>query len=154
MWNSMNTCTKFQADVMQNGWGWHSECPKRPHFTLFPGILAYCWFSNCSTWEVHTVLEGHFSLSTKNVPKTYITPPKHQILRLAFDLVTSDDLDLTRGHQRLRRVLKSIPDTIRAVSPALLQSDMAALPGEASFEIVKIKIWLLARPGTSTVIFR
>ena len=49
-----------------------------------------------------------------------------------FDLVTLDDLELTRGHKRLRRLFRSIPDTIHAVPSAFFQFDMAALPGEAS----------------------
>ena len=50
----------------------------------------------------------------------------------SFDLVTLDDLDLTQGHKRLRRVLSSIPDTMYAVPSALFQSDTAALHCEAS----------------------
>ena len=62
-----------------------------------------------------------------------ITPPKPKILFLTFfDLVTLDDLDLTEGHKRLRRMLRSIPDMIRVVPSALFQFDAAGLPGEAS----------------------
>ena len=60
-------------------------------------------------------------------------PPKLKILHLAvYDLVTLDDLELTQGHKRLRRVLRSIPATIHVVPSALFQSDMAALLGAAS----------------------
>ena len=48
-----------------------------------------------------------------------------------FNLVTLDGLDLTKGHKILRWVLRSIPDTIHVVLSALLQTDTAALPGEA-----------------------
>ena len=49
-----------------------------------------------------------------------------------FDLVTSDDLGLTQGHNGLRMVLRSIPDTIHVVPSDLFRSDTATLPGEAS----------------------
>ena len=54
-----------------------------------------------------------------------------------FDLVTLDDLDLSQGHKRLRRVLRSIPDMIHVVSLALFQFDTAAVLGEASNEMIK-----------------
>ena len=60
------------------------------------------------------------SIQTKNVEFTF------------FDLVTLDDIELTQGHKRLRRVLESVPDTIHVVPSALFQSDMAAFPGQAS----------------------
>ena len=49
-----------------------------------------------------------------------------------FDLVAPDGLDLTRGHQNLRSVLRSILDTIHGVSSDLFQPDTATLPGESS----------------------
>ena len=49
-----------------------------------------------------------------------------------FCLVTFDDIDLTRGQKRLRRLPRSIPDTIDAVFLASFQIDMLTLPGEAS----------------------
>ena len=49
-----------------------------------------------------------------------------------FYLVTLDDLDLTLGHKRLRRVLGSISYTIHVVLSALFQFDTAALSVEAS----------------------
>ena len=58
-----------------------------------------------------------------------------QILIVTFlNHVTLHDLYLTQCHQMLRRVLRSIPHTIHAVSSALIQSDTAAcaLPGEVS----------------------
>ena len=55
-----------------------------------------------------------------------------QIFEFGFYLVTLDDLDLTQGHKRLRRVLKSNPDTIHVVLSALFHCDTAALPGEGS----------------------
>ena len=51
-----------------------------------------------------------------------------------FDLVTLDDHHLTQGRKMLRRVLRSIPDTIHVVPSALFQFDTAALPGEDSNE--------------------
>ena len=36
-----------------------------------------------------------------------------------FNLVTSSDVDLTRGHQMLRMYVRSTPDTIHAVPYAL-----------------------------------
>ena len=48
-----------------------------------------------------------------------------------FDLVTLGGLDLTQGHIRLSRVLRSIQDTIHVVPSTLFQNDAAALPGEA-----------------------
>ena len=48
------------------------------------------------------------------------------------DLVTLYDLDLTQGYKRLRRVHRSIPDTIHIVLLAIFKFDTAALPGEAS----------------------
>ena len=70
-----------------------------------------------------------------------------------FDLVTLDDPDLTQGHKRLRRILRSIQDTIHVATSALFQSNVAALPGEASNDRYS-KIWPLARPVTSSVTFR
>ena len=49
-----------------------------------------------------------------------------------FDLVTLDDIELTKGHKRLIRVLGSIPDTIHVVPSALFQYGMAAFRGQAS----------------------
>ena len=46
--------------------------------------------------------------------------------------MTSDDLDLTRSQQRLKVVLRSIPDTIHALSSVSFQPDMTTLPGESS----------------------
>ena len=68
-------------------------------------------------------------------------------------LVILDDLDMMQGHKRLRRVLRCIPDTIRAVPSALSQFDMAALPGEASNDRFS-KIWHLTRLVTSSVMFK
>ena len=49
-----------------------------------------------------------------------------------FDRTTSDDLGLTESHQWFREGTQNIPDTIYAVSWALLQFIAATLPGEAS----------------------
>ena len=49
-----------------------------------------------------------------------------------FNLVTLDNLDLTQGHKRLRRVLRSVPDTIHAVLFALFHFDTATLSSKAS----------------------
>ena len=47
--------------------------------------------------------------------------------------MASDDLELPRGHQRLRRVLQVvILDAIHAVTSALFQAGTAGLSGEAS----------------------
>ena len=56
---------------------------------------------------------------------------KPKILSWAFDPVTLDDIDLTEGERRIRRVFRSIPVTVHAISLALFPSDIAALPGEA-----------------------
>ena len=60
--------------------------------------------------------------------KTCITPPELDI----FNLMTSDNLHLTRTNQMLVMVLSSIPGTIHVGSSALFQFNMAALAGEAS----------------------
>ena len=62
----------------------------------------------------------------------YATTQTQNVEFILFDLVTLDDLDSTRGHKRLRRVLRSILYTIHAVLLALFHCDMAALPGEGS----------------------
>ena len=49
-----------------------------------------------------------------------------------FDLMTLDDLDLKQSHKMLRKVLRSIPETVHVVPSALFQFDMTALPGETS----------------------
>ena len=59
------------------------------------------------------------------------------------DLVTTNDLDLVRGHQMLRNTPKNIPDTIHVVSWALFLFDMAALPGESSDNFSKNLIFYL-----------
>ena len=46
--------------------------------------------------------------------------------------MTMDHLALTQGHQSLRRVLRSIPDTIHVIPTDLFPFDAAALPDEAS----------------------
>ena len=68
-----------------------------------------------------------------------ITPPEPKILILAIsNLVTLDDLVLTQGHKRLKRVFRSIPDTIRVVPSSLFQFHTATLPGEASNDSPKL----------------
>ena len=70
-----------------------------------------------------------FAVLTKNWPKNIIIPPQTQNYKSdPFDLVALDDHDLTQCKQRLRKVFRSIPDTIHAISAALFQSDMVALP--------------------------
>ena len=39
-----------------------------------------------------------------------------------FDLVTVGDIDLTRGHQMFRRVIRIVPDAIHAISSSLFHS--------------------------------
>ena len=56
-------------------------------------------------------------------------PNLHFVL---FDLTTSDDFEVTRGHQRLSGVLKSIADAIHPVSSASFSPDTVTLPGEAN----------------------
>ena len=51
--------------------------------------------------------------------------------------MTSNDLNLIRGHKRLSRVFRSIPDAIHIVSSTSLHFDAAALPGKADDDRVK-----------------
>ena len=62
-----------------------------------------------------TALGYFFAFFTKTDIKHELHAQNQNLHFDIFDLVTSDDLDLTRGHQRLRRVLRSIPNTIHAV---------------------------------------
>ena len=104
-------------------------------------FLRYLWefryfsdFQFLSDLGLQKVFYGHFFRSwRKSDRKTLITLPILKILNLTFfDPVTLDDLELSQGHKRLRRVLRSILDTIHAVPSALFQFDTTALPGEAS----------------------
>ena len=108
----------------------------------------------CPIWAVQKVFYGHFlRFWRKSDPKTCITPTKVKILKLPFfDIVTLDGHELSQGHKRLRRVLKSILDTVHAVPSALFQFDTAALPGGASKD-KKSKNWRLT-PVTSSVTVR
>ena len=70
---------------------------------------------------------------TKILPKYTYKPTQNLNIKFdLFDLATLDDLDLTKGHKSLRRVLISIPDKIHAALSTLFQSDMAALQGESN----------------------
>ena len=68
----------------------------------------------------------------KSYLKICITLHKLIFLSKLFDFMILDDLDLTQGHQVLRRVLRSIPGSIHAVASALFRSDAAALSSGAS----------------------
>ena len=87
-------------------------------FYIFPILVVY-YSHFCS-------LYGNL---TKNMYRIIHT---QNLLFDLFELVTSDDLGLIRGHQMLRRATRSIPDTINAVTSVLFQFDMAAFPGESS----------------------
>ena len=60
------------------------------------------------------------------------TPKKKIYMLTLYNHVTYDDINLTRGHQKLRRLLRSITDTVNAASSALFQLDTTTLHGEAS----------------------
>ena len=67
----------------------------------------------------------------KNWPKNmnHVTKTGHFNFR-SHELVTLEDLGLTTGHHKLRRVIRSFPDTIDAISSGLFQYGTDALPGE------------------------
>ena len=95
-----------------------------------------------------SILGSYFAFLMRNWPENFyhITQTQNSKTGL-FDLVTLDDLDLTRGHQRLT-VLSRIPDTIFVVSSAPFPSDTSALPGEPSNDTSPKS----TRPVTSSVI--
>ena len=66
------------------------------------------------------------------MPKNMHHTTETNFLSKLFDFMILDDLDLTQGHQGLRRVLRSIPGTIHAVPSALFRFDAAALSSGAS----------------------
>ena len=118
----------------------------------FRHFLRFSIFSNWGRSK--SILGSCFAFFTKIWPKkTYHTTRTLNLDYNLFDLVTSDGFDLTRGHQRLMMALRSIPDTINAISLVLSQPDEATLPDEASDD-KKSTIWHLSWPVTSSVTFR
>ena len=131
---SENKCKKFHVDILEKRLVLLFECQKATFHPIpgdfrhlcyssfseigFSGIYAIC-LSPRSAFQ--KVFYGQFLRSIwKSDLKTYIASPKPKIcIRISIDLVTSDDLDLSRGCQRLKKALRSIPDTTHAVSPAL-----------------------------------
>ena len=105
---SMDMPTKFQIDIFQTSWVllfW------MPHKATFYAIYEDCGifrFSNCVRFgPFRCVLWSFLRSWRKSDLKTCITPSKPEILNLTFfDLVTSDDSALTRGHKRLGRYFK------------------------------------------------
>ena len=67
-------------------------------------------------------IEPFHGLDEKHGLRTCTKQPKSEILRsISFDYMTSNDLNVTRGHGTLRRALRSVPDTIHVVLSALFQ---------------------------------
>ena len=97
------------------------QCPKRPLLCYYRGFWHFSDFQILSDLGRSKSFLGSFFHSwRKHDLKTYITPPKPQILILTFfDLVTLDDLGLTQCDKSLRRVLRSIPNRIHVVPSAL-----------------------------------
>ena len=71
------------------------------------------------------MFQGHFfAFLTKILPINMYHTTQTQNLKIdLFDLATLDDLDLTQGHNRLRRVFRSIPDTLHVIPSDLFQFD-------------------------------
>ena len=84
--------------------------------------------------QFKNVLGYFFALLTKISSKIIYHATKTYNFEFdLFDLVTLDDLDFTQGHKSLRKMLRSIPDTIHVVKSALFQFDTVDLPGGASY---------------------
>ena len=94
-----------------------SEYPKRPLFcAIYEDFDIFPIFNFCSIWAVKKCSGAIFVYLTKSWPKDTYHSSILKILNLTFfDPVALDDLELSQGHKRLRRVLRSILDTIHAV---------------------------------------
>ena len=106
---------------------------------LFPVISAFFQLSNFVRFVPFKKCYRVFfcALDKKTgLKKMYHTTQTRNFKFDLFYLVTSNDVDLIRGHKRFRPVPKSMPD----VSSALFQSDTAALSGEASDDSQKAGI--------------
>ena len=128
-------CTKFQVNILKNGWDLPFWMPKKAVFYAIYGEFGnFPIFTFRPILAIQKVFQGDFLRSwRKSDLKTFIKPLKPIIINLTFiDLVTLDDPDLMQGHKMLKRVLRIIKDTIHVVPSALFQFDAAALPGEAS----------------------
>ena len=96
-------------------------------FDIFP-ILNFC-----PIWAVKKCSRVIFCVLDEYLTQKHASLPHTQNFKLyVFNSVTLDDLELSQGHKRLRRVLRSVLDTIHAVPSAFFQFDTIALPGEAS----------------------
>ena len=128
---------QISTAYLENSCAWAFWMPKEASFyDIYDDFGHFLIFNFCSNSAVKKCSRVIFTFLTKIWLKTCITPPKLKILNLTFfDLVTSDDLDLTQCHKRHKRVLKSIPDTIHVVPSDLFQCDTAALPGEADNDL-------------------
>ena len=130
----MKMCIICQVAILTNGWVLPFSLLKKVTYALFT-VSAFFRFWNLSDFGGQKVSSKLIFLRSwrKLELKVCITPPKLKILNLTFiDLVAINDLDLTHGHKRLRRVLRSTPNTIDVVPSALFQPNTAALPGDAS----------------------
>ena len=84
---------------------------------------------------------GLFSYSYEVWPKSMYRSAQTKNLPVGhFDLVTSDNINSTKGRQRFRKISESVPYTIYAVSSALFPFDTTNFPGEADKDRVS-KIW-------------
>ena len=95
---------------------------RKDTFKLFTGISVFSRFLNFVPYGPFKKCSGVIFrvLDEKLTIKHALHPiPKNMKLDLV-DLVSLDDLDMTQGHRMLRTVLRGTPDTIHAVSSALL----------------------------------
>ena len=119
---SMNMWTKLQVGILKNGWILPFWGPKKSLLRLLGNFGIFRLSNSTRFVSIKNFLGSFLRIRRKCNLKTCFTPPKPKISNLtSFNLLTLDDIDLTQGHKRLRRVLKSIPDTIKAFSSTLFQ---------------------------------
>ena len=135
---SMNMCSKFQVVILESVWFlpfWMSE--KATGYAMY--VFWHCSiFKLCPIWVVQKFLGSISCFWRKSDLKTCTSPSKPKIDLfwpcdpgwLWYDIRSS-------SHQRLRRVLRIIPDTTHAVPSALYLFDSCSALRRQRRQIIK-----------------
>ena len=110
--------TKFQVAILRNAWVLPFWMPKKAILRYLRGFRHFSYFQFLpDLGRPRSVLEVIFCVLDENLAKkTCIAPTQTQDFEFdLFENLTFVNLHLAKGHKRLRRVRRGIPDTINVV---------------------------------------
>ena len=105
---------------------WLSFAIFMPHFMLLQATSVIFLFQLSSIWVVHTyeVFLGHLSLRKSDPQNKHYTIQAQNVHFDLFGFATWDDIDLTRGHQKLMKMFRMARHEGRQVVRRATNSEM------------------------------